>query len=154
MKSQLCHLALTWPRHWQSVQLEGVGRVAMRCLLLQVARQVDDGDRLEWTLLDADAAADAELLRDGGDLVIRRHLDAELAHSNNWNLFDRDWATTQHQCSKMHQRLTWALNWPQESARSFLSGFCSKIFNIRLALGANALLKSTYPFSIKSQVPV
>ena len=83
MKSQLCHLALTWPRHWQSVQLEGVGRVAMRCLLLQVARQVDDGDRLEWTLLDADAAADAKLLRDGGDLVIRRHLDAELAHSNN-----------------------------------------------------------------------
>ena len=55
----------------------------MRCLLLQVARQVDDGDRLEGALLDADAAADAELLRDGGDLVIRRHLDAELAHSNN-----------------------------------------------------------------------
>ena len=65
------------------MQLEGVGRVAMRCLLLQVARQVDDGDRLEGALLDADAAADAELLRDGGDLVIRRHLDAELAHSNN-----------------------------------------------------------------------
>ena len=40
-------------------------------LLLQVARQVDDGDRLEGTLLDADAATDAELLRDGGNLVIR-----------------------------------------------------------------------------------
>ena len=53
------------------MQLEGVGRVAMGGLLLQVTGQVDDGDRLEGTLLDADAATDAELLRDGGNLVIR-----------------------------------------------------------------------------------
>ena len=65
------------------MQLEGVGRVAMGGLLLQVTGQVDDGDRLEGTLLDADAATDAELLRDGGNLVIRRHLDAKFAHSNN-----------------------------------------------------------------------
>ena len=63
-----CH---TGSRDRQSVQLERVGRVAMGGLLLQVARQVDDGDRLEGTLLDADAATDAELLRDGGNLVIR-----------------------------------------------------------------------------------
>ena len=67
------------------MQLEGVGGVAVGGFLLQVARQIDDGDGFEGALLDADAAADAKLLGDGGDLVIRRHLYAELAHSHNCN---------------------------------------------------------------------
>ena len=52
-------------------------------LLLQVGGQVDDGDGLEWALLHADAAPDAQLLRDGGDLVVGGHLDAELAHPDH-----------------------------------------------------------------------
>jgi hypothetical protein len=52
-------------------------------LFLKVAWQVDDGDRFEGAFLDANAAADAQLLRDGRNLVVRGHLDAELAHSNN-----------------------------------------------------------------------
>jgi hypothetical protein len=58
------------------VELEGVGAVAVRRLALEVLRQVDDHDRLEGALLDADAAADAELLRDPGDLGVGRDLDA------------------------------------------------------------------------------
>jgi len=65
------------------MQLERVRRVAMGRLLLQVARQVDDGDSIERTLLDANAAADTKLLRDGGDPVVRRHFDAELPHSDH-----------------------------------------------------------------------
>ena len=52
-------------------------------LLLEVRGQVDDGDGLEGTLLDADTAADAKLLGDGGDLVVDRHLNAKLTHAND-----------------------------------------------------------------------
>ena len=71
------------PGHGQPVQLERVRRVSVRGLLLQVGRQVDDGDGLEGALLDADAAADAQLLADVGDLVVGRHLDAQLAHAHH-----------------------------------------------------------------------
>ena len=50
---------------------------------LQVAGQVDDGDGLEGTLLDADAAADTEALGDGGELVGGRHLDTQLPHAHH-----------------------------------------------------------------------
>lgn len=35
------------------------------------------------TYLDTDTTTNAQLFRDGGDLVVRRHLDAELAHTNH-----------------------------------------------------------------------
>lgn len=93
-------------RRGQSMELERVGRVAVRHLRLEVGRQVDDVDRLKrapvrvgqasawqlmrcWgrekrerhedALLGADTAADAELLRDERNLGRRRDLDAELA---------------------------------------------------------------------------
>ena len=65
------------------MELEGVCGVPVRRLLLQVGGQVDDGDGLEGALLDADAAADAELLADVGDLVVGRDLDTELAHPDD-----------------------------------------------------------------------
>ena len=81
---------LPGPRDRQPVQLEGVGRVAVGgapgggggggggdgdggdggshvALLLQVGREVDDGDSLEGAFLHADTTADAERLGDGGD---------------------------------------------------------------------------------------
>ncbi len=67
----------------QAMQLERVGPEAVRGVLVQVARQVDDVNGLEGTLLDADAAADAELLADEGDLGVGRHLDAQLAHAHH-----------------------------------------------------------------------
>lgn len=75
-----CH---TGSRDRQSVQLERVGRVAMGGLLLQVAWQIDDGYGVKGTLLDADAAADAQLLRDGRDPIVGRDLDAKFAHADN-----------------------------------------------------------------------
>ena len=50
------------------MELEGVGAVAVRLGALEGLGEVDDVDGLEWALLHADAAADAELLRDEGDL--------------------------------------------------------------------------------------
>ena len=38
-------------RRRQTVQLEGVGTVAVSGVFLQVARQIDDGDGFEWTFL-------------------------------------------------------------------------------------------------------
>lgn len=38
------------------MQLEGVGAVAMRRILFQVFGQIDDGNRLEGTLLDTNTA--------------------------------------------------------------------------------------------------
>ena len=65
------------------MKLERVSRISVRRFFLQVARQVDDVDGLEGALLDADTAADAELLGDGGNLVVHGHLDAEFAHPDN-----------------------------------------------------------------------
>lgn len=64
-------------RHGQPVQLERVGPVAVRALALERLGQVDDHDGVEGALLDADAAADAELLGDPGELGGGRDLDAE-----------------------------------------------------------------------------
>jgi hypothetical protein len=50
------------------VQLEAVGGVSMRDLRLEVGGQVDDVDGVEGAFLGADTAADAEALRDEGDL--------------------------------------------------------------------------------------
>mmetsp|Transcript_20895 Transcript_20895/g.53905 ORF Transcript_20895/g.53905 Transcript_20895/m.53905 type:complete len:308 (+) Transcript_20895:927-1850(+) len=60
------HLAR--PRHRQPVQLERVGPISVRGRRLEVLWKVDDIDRLKGALLDADAAADAQLLRDPRDL--------------------------------------------------------------------------------------
>ena len=46
----------------------------MRGLLLEVGREVDDLDGVEGALLDADAAADAQVLADRRDLVHGSHL--------------------------------------------------------------------------------
>ena len=67
------------PRHGQTVQLEGIRSVPVRALALEVLRQVDDHDGVEGALLDADAAADAELLGDPGELGGGRDLDAEFS---------------------------------------------------------------------------
>ena len=70
---------LTGPWHGEPVQLEAVGPIAVRGVLLQVLGQVDDVDGLEGTLFDADAAADAEGFGEVGDLGFGAHFDAELA---------------------------------------------------------------------------
>ena len=62
------------------VKLEGVGAVAMRSGGLEVLGQVDDLDGLEGALLHADTTTDAQLLGDGGELVLLGDFDAELAH--------------------------------------------------------------------------
>eukprot|EP00968_Pinguiococcus_pyrenoidosus_P004549 scaffold301_cov243-Pinguiococcus_pyrenoidosus.AAC.54 len=77
---------LTGPRHGQAVQLERVRPVAMRDVLLQILWQVDDRDGLEGALLGADVAADAERLRDEGDLGVGRDLDAQLALAHHRTL--------------------------------------------------------------------
>jgi hypothetical protein len=43
--------------HGQSMQLEAVGRVSMRDLSLEVRRQVDDVDGIEWAFLRADTTS-------------------------------------------------------------------------------------------------
>mmetsp|Transcript_22633 Transcript_22633/g.55829 ORF Transcript_22633/g.55829 Transcript_22633/m.55829 type:complete len:494 (-) Transcript_22633:8-1489(-) len=70
---------LAWPRHRQAVQLECVGTETVRGVLAEVLGKVNDVDGLKGALLDADSAADAQRLRDEGDLGGRLHLDAELA---------------------------------------------------------------------------
>jgi hypothetical protein len=62
------------------VKLEGVGTVAMRSGGLEVLGQVDDLNGLEGALLHADTTTDAQLLGDGGELVLLGDFDAELAH--------------------------------------------------------------------------
>mmetsp|Transcript_40814 Transcript_40814/g.89258 ORF Transcript_40814/g.89258 Transcript_40814/m.89258 type:complete len:226 (+) Transcript_40814:1469-2146(+) len=75
---------LSWTRHRQPVQLEGIGAIPMRRLRAQVLGQVDDGDGLEGALLHADTTADAEGLRNPGDLRILRDLNAQLACTDHW----------------------------------------------------------------------
>lgn len=70
---------LTRARHRQAMELEAVGAIAVRHLVLEVGWQVDDGDGVKGTLLDADAAADAERLGDEGDAGLGGDFDAELA---------------------------------------------------------------------------
>mmetsp|Transcript_25950 Transcript_25950/g.46796 ORF Transcript_25950/g.46796 Transcript_25950/m.46796 type:complete len:309 (-) Transcript_25950:75-1001(-) len=70
---------LTRPRHGKTMELEAVGSISMRGVLLQIFGQVDDVDGLEWTFLDADSAADAERLAEVGDLGFGTDLDTEFA---------------------------------------------------------------------------
>ena len=74
-------------RRWQSMELERVGVVSMDRLRLQVRRQVDNLNRFERTLLDADTATDTERLVNLGRLVRRRHFDTQLSHSNHGTCF-------------------------------------------------------------------
>ena len=74
---------ISWSGSGQPVQLERVCRVPVGRLGLEVARQVDDVDGLEGALSHTDAAPDAQLLRDGGDLRRRRNLDTQLACANH-----------------------------------------------------------------------
>lgn len=46
---------------------------------LEVGRQVDDVDSVEWALLRADTTANAEPFRDEGNLGLGSHFDAKLA---------------------------------------------------------------------------
>jgi hypothetical protein len=46
---------------------------------LEVLGEVDDHDRLERALFDADATANAELLADPRELAVGADLDAQLA---------------------------------------------------------------------------
>ena len=73
---------LPGPWHRQAVQLEGVGRVTMGDLRLEVGRQVDDVDGVEGTFLGADTAADAQPLANKGDFAGGVDLDAQLSRSN------------------------------------------------------------------------
>lgn len=74
---------LARPRHWQTVQLEAVGRVAMRDLCLEIGGQVDDVDSVEGAFFWADATANAQALADEGDLTVGSHLDAQLTRTNH-----------------------------------------------------------------------
>ena len=81
----------------------------MGSLLLEVWWQVDDGDGLEGALLDANTAADAQLLGDGGNLVVDCHLNAKLTHPNNWGLEQVVYMMVELLLifSKMEQLKTW-----------------------------------------------
>jgi hypothetical protein len=61
------------------VQLEGVGPVSVRLLALQRLGQVDDLDGLEGTLLDTNAATDAQVLGYVSELGVHCHLNAFFA---------------------------------------------------------------------------
>jgi len=61
------------------MQLEGVRRVSVRDLGLEVGRQVDYGDCIERALLRADTASDTQALRDESDLGLGCNLYAKLA---------------------------------------------------------------------------
>ena len=66
---------LPWSRHGQSMQLETVCRVSMGDLSLQVCRQVDDVNGAERALFGANAAPNAETLRDVGNFRLGRDFD-------------------------------------------------------------------------------
>ena len=72
----------------------------MRGLLLEVCREVDDLDGVEGALLDADAAADAQVLADGRDLVQGSQLYAQLPHPHHratlLALLALSWACSSH----------------------------------------------------------
>ena len=73
---------LTRPRHWQPVQLEAVGAIAVDRLPCERLGQVDDHDRLERALLDANATADAKFLADPRAAASGLNLDTEAACDN------------------------------------------------------------------------
>jgi len=66
------------------MQFETVGTVAMGDLASKSLRQVDNLDGSEWALLDAHAAANAEMLREEANLRGRLHVDAHLALAVEW----------------------------------------------------------------------
>mmetsp|Transcript_42128 Transcript_42128/g.70307 ORF Transcript_42128/g.70307 Transcript_42128/m.70307 type:complete len:203 (+) Transcript_42128:2289-2897(+) len=74
---------LPGPWHGEPVKLERVGSVAMRRLFFKILGQVDDHNGFERTFLHADTTTDAQLFREEGNFVRRRHLDTELAYLHN-----------------------------------------------------------------------
>jgi hypothetical protein len=75
---------LTRTGHWQAMQLEAVGRVAMGDHGFEVCGKVYNGNGVEWTFLGADTATDAETLRDEGDLGFWSDFNAKLASADDW----------------------------------------------------------------------
>lgn len=69
--------------HRKTVQLEAIGAISMRNLVLKVGGQVDDCNSVERTLLRADTASNAKRLGDEGKPRVRLNLDTELAAANN-----------------------------------------------------------------------
>ena len=63
------------------MQLESVLTVSMCGFLLEVCGEVDDRNSREGTLLHANVATDAQLLRNESNLGRRSHLDTELKGS-------------------------------------------------------------------------
>ena len=61
------------------MQLEGILRVSMRSLIVEVRGEIDDLHGLEGAFLDADAASDAQLFRDLRDFRRGGDFDAEFA---------------------------------------------------------------------------
>lgn len=61
------------------MQLEAVGRISVSDLCLQIGRQIDNVDSIEWALFRADTAANAEALRNECDLRTVLDFDTELA---------------------------------------------------------------------------
>lgn len=60
------------------MNLEAVGRVAMCHLGLEVCRKINDVDGAKRAFLGTNSTADAEALRDEGNLGVRGDLNAEL----------------------------------------------------------------------------
>jgi 2-keto-3-deoxy-L-rhamnonate aldolase RhmA len=65
------------------MELEAVGRVAVRDHGLKVCGQIYDVDGVEGTFLGADAAADAKTFGDEGDAGVRSDFDTKLAGSDD-----------------------------------------------------------------------
>mmetsp|Transcript_168718 Transcript_168718/g.542189 ORF Transcript_168718/g.542189 Transcript_168718/m.542189 type:complete len:234 (-) Transcript_168718:654-1355(-) len=75
------HLTRSW--NGQAVQLEGVRSVAVRRFPREVLRQIDNRDCLERALLRANAATDAQRLRDPSDLRVLVGLHTQLARAHH-----------------------------------------------------------------------
>ena len=59
----------------------------MNSLLLEVLRQIDNGNSIERTLVNADTATNTELLRYVGNLILGSYFDAHLSCSDHWARF-------------------------------------------------------------------
>lgn len=66
------------------MKLEAICRVAMGDHGLEVCGQVDNTDGIERAFLWADTAANAQSLRNEGNLGLGSDFDAQLAGTHNW----------------------------------------------------------------------
>lgn len=109
---------LTRTGHWQTVELEAVGRVAVRHLRLEVGGQVDNVDGAKGAFFRADTASNAQLFRDKGDFRFWRNLDAKLSGAHDRARFLAFLATFLRQSSKRLSSPRTIVRGPQAGGKS------------------------------------